>query len=315
MNQTLQAGQKTVRSAIVKAVDTGAKTIDAYVSTYDWDRMEERFAKGAWSLDTFKANPVVLWAHDQSLPPIAKSILLDEDESGLFSRAKFDDQDEFAMKIFGLYERGFLNAFSVGFIPKDYRMEMMGGAQPERKGLVFTAAELLEYSAVPVPANPGALVARELADLACKALGERSIVRLTAAGLERCLVAPGLADDQAWLARAVKDLQGSFEEEIAKARAAAAPAAPGLEDALKQVTTLARTVKGSRVGKGQLALLKTAGDVFHEIILENSEGVSPEEFNRIKALVDELGETVKRMHPDFADAARKALIQVREASA
>jgi hypothetical protein len=54
----------------------------------------------------------------------------------------------------GLYDTGFMNAFSVGFIPKDYTHDSEGN-------LVFTEADLMEVSAVPVPANAFATMRRQ----------------------------------------------------------------------------------------------------------------------------------------------------------
>jgi len=63
---------------------------------------------------------------------------------------------EFANEIFELYKDGFMNAFSVGFIPVDSEpMEKDSDSVWGAKR--FLKWELLEYSAVPVPANPEAL--------------------------------------------------------------------------------------------------------------------------------------------------------------
>ena len=56
---------------------------------------------------------------------------------------------------FEMYKQGFLNAFSIGFIPKEYTDRNNADGSTTR---VFTKSELLEISAVPVPANPNALV-------------------------------------------------------------------------------------------------------------------------------------------------------------
>jgi len=113
---------------------------------------------------------VVLWAHTYDQPPIGKAEVIKETDNGLETRMQFDSESEFAMKIFSLYQRGFLNTFSVGFNPTKRILETIDGT--EEKGIVWTEAELLEYSAVPVPANPGAMVAREDAEALIKTLGD-----------------------------------------------------------------------------------------------------------------------------------------------
>ena len=114
---------KKIKASYVKSIDAEKKTIQAYVSTYEWDRTEERFIRGAWDLENFKKNPVVLWGHNMHEVPIGKNIELLEDDKGLLATTQFDDKSEKAMAIFSLYERGFLNAFSVGFIRKNLVME------------------------------------------------------------------------------------------------------------------------------------------------------------------------------------------------
>ena len=73
--------------------------------------------------------------------------------------------------------------------------DMPKEGQEKRKGLVWTEAELLEYSAVSVPANPGALVSRDVASLARKALGENSIAMVKAFGAEQFLAMPQKHED------------------------------------------------------------------------------------------------------------------------
>ena len=57
---------------------------------------------------------------------------------------------------FQLYAEGFLHAVSVGFRPLDWRW---AAGEERADGIDFQRQELLEFSCVPVPANPEALVA------------------------------------------------------------------------------------------------------------------------------------------------------------
>jgi HK97 family phage prohead protease len=93
-----------------------------------------------------------LWAHDYQSPPIGKAIWIRRDDGGIISKVKFANT-EFAQEIFQLYKDGFLKAFSVGFMPKETE-DGDGEKKPRR---IYKKWELLEYSAVPVPANPEAL--------------------------------------------------------------------------------------------------------------------------------------------------------------
>lgn len=150
--------RRTFVGAAVKGIDAEKRQIRAYASTKAWDRYGERFEADAFKegLDNFKKNPVILFAHDYSQAPIGKAIGYEFDANGLILTMQFADTEE-AKKVFSLYEGGFMSAFSVGFRPLEYRFEERVAGSGEM-GAVFVKAELLENSAVPVPANPEAVV-------------------------------------------------------------------------------------------------------------------------------------------------------------
>lgn len=263
--------QKKSKLAYAKSVDSGKKTVTAYVSTYEWDRTQERFAPGAWDLENYKKNPIVLWGHDGSNPPIGRAIDIREDELGLLAVAEFDTESERGAEIFGLFERGFLNAFSVGFIPKAHMMEPM--EDQATKGVVWTEAELLEFSAVSIPANPGAVIGRDVAEMAIKCLGAGSVSKS--------------AEGDTYVVNPVE-------------MAAAAGPAAKLEASLSQLITLARVVKGQPLDQSKLALIGTATAVLNEIVAEH-DVVAPDDLGKLHNVVKELGEVVRGIHPD-ADA-------------
>jgi HK97 family phage prohead protease len=101
----------------------------------------------------------VLWAHDQSQPPVAKALSrsLKVDGKKLIATAQFmpADVSEFSYMIFQMYKLGFMNATSVGFRPLEWSF-----AEDDKRpyGVNFTKQELLEFSCVPVPANADALM-------------------------------------------------------------------------------------------------------------------------------------------------------------
>ena len=143
---------KRVFISELKGIDEKEGTLTAYVSTDTRDRMDEVLDPQGLDMTNYKKNPVVLWAHDYSLPPIGKALWVKRDGVGIISKVKFAST-AFAQEIFQLYKEGFLKAFSVGFIPKEEE-EGDGEKTPRR---TFKKWEMLEYSAVPVPANPDAL--------------------------------------------------------------------------------------------------------------------------------------------------------------
>jgi len=150
---------KTIRkvfNGIIKDINIADRTLTALVSTDAQDRMDDVLEPKGADLKNFKKNPVVLWAHDYSAPPIAKALWIKKSGDGLLSKMKFAST-EFAQEIFDLYKDGFLNAFSVGFIPKESEPVDIKNETDVFGGKRFVKWELLEYSAVPVPANPEAL--------------------------------------------------------------------------------------------------------------------------------------------------------------
>ncbi len=143
---------KRVFNSEIKGVDVAERTLTAYVSTNARDRMDEVLDPEGVDLTKFKKNPIVLFAHDYGSPPIAKALWIKKDGDGILSKMQFATTER-AEEIFSLYKDGFMKAFSVGFIPKEYT-DGDGNKSPRR---TYNKWELLEYSAVPVPANPEAL--------------------------------------------------------------------------------------------------------------------------------------------------------------
>ena len=120
------------------------------------DRDGERIAPDGWDFTNFERNPVLLWAHDYRSEPIGKVLEIRQEGKRIIFKPQFAiNISDKAKKIFEMYKTGFLNAFSVGFQPKEWHMDQSENGQTVR---VFDKTELLEISAVPVPANPNAVV-------------------------------------------------------------------------------------------------------------------------------------------------------------
>jgi hypothetical protein len=143
-----------------RKIDEASRQITFTISTAGRDRDGDIISQEGWDLKNYIENPVVLWAHDGSQPPIARALPESVKVIGgrLMATAKFATKDEypFADTIFQLYKGGYLNATSVGFAPTE--MELIEGETPGEVGFKFLKQTLLEYSAVPIPSNPEALV-------------------------------------------------------------------------------------------------------------------------------------------------------------
>ena len=146
-----------LKGIIEKASD--AKTYSVLASTSAIDRQGDSIDQAGWDVSDFKKNPVVLWAHNYSLPPIAKGVGINpNDTRGMVLDFQFADTP-FAQEIKSLVDGGFLSASSVGFMPM------------ERNGNIITKSVLLEVSLVPVPANQEALM------LAVKGFADKGIAQ------------------------------------------------------------------------------------------------------------------------------------------
>ena len=135
-------------------VNTGDQLMVFVASEESEDRLGDVIASDGWQLDNYKSNPVFLWMHDQHTPPIGSIGKVWTDVKQLLASPRWDDEDDFAKLIHGKYQRGFLKAVSVGFRAQEFEEREASGG---RGGLHFKKQELVEISAVPVPAHPRAL--------------------------------------------------------------------------------------------------------------------------------------------------------------
>lgn len=126
-------------------------TIRAAVASED--RKGDVIDANGWELDGYRKNPVFLWAHDRSRPPIGKSHRIWVEDGVLYAVIEFASTN-FASEIAGLYRGGFMRGVSVGFLPLETEFRQ---ASNGRRGYLYRRQELLEISAVPVPMHADAL--------------------------------------------------------------------------------------------------------------------------------------------------------------
>ena len=141
-------------------VDTDERTLTAVISTGTVDRDGEVLLPGGAGLEPFLKNPVVLWAHDYSSPPIGKAQWIKKGRGRLTAKVEFAETEQ-AEEVYQLYKGGFLKAFSVGLIGKNSHAptpdEIKKKPEWAEARRIIDQWELLEFSAVPVPANAEAL--------------------------------------------------------------------------------------------------------------------------------------------------------------
>ena len=145
----------------LRSVDEKARTIEFVASTEAPDRYKDVLRVSGWQTKNYMKNPVVLWAHQSDQPPIGKtlSIRTEAAPAALVQVVEFATKETsaFADQVFQLYRQKFLNAVSVGFRPLEPPEMIMDETGSWTGGFEFTSMELLELSAVPIPANPQAI--------------------------------------------------------------------------------------------------------------------------------------------------------------
>ena len=137
-------------------IDPAKMLIRSVISTIDADRSGDVVVpSGLRNVEEYMLNPVVLWAHNRSsVPPIGTCEWLDVQPSRVVAETKFAQNVPFAEDVFKLYEQGILRGWSIGFVPrKSAKRQLKDG----RLGVRIEEWDLFEYSAVPIPENPGAL--------------------------------------------------------------------------------------------------------------------------------------------------------------
>ncbi len=148
---------KKFLKGLVENVNEKDGTLSVAVATdTSVDRDGEIVDPAGLDLTNFLKNPVLLYAHDYRSDPIGKVISITRDGSRILFTPEFAiGISERAKQYFELCKQGFLNAFSIGFIPKEWSDRQNPDGSSNR---IFTKSELLEISLVPVPANPNALI-------------------------------------------------------------------------------------------------------------------------------------------------------------
>lgn len=142
--------RKTFDSALVKEADD--QSLIVTISTSSPDRSHDIVSPDGVDLTSYKKNPVVALNHNYQGLPIAKTEQIEVKEDRIMAKVVFPKRGVYPLAdtVHDLYKDGFMNAWSIGFIPKEFEPNENGGKN-------FTKWELLEYSAVLVPDNPEAL--------------------------------------------------------------------------------------------------------------------------------------------------------------
>lgn len=149
----------------------GDDEIIALITTDRLDRDREVIVPSGINLDEYNKNRVVMYGHAKGTPqegaagkPVGKALWIrpSSDGRGLCARIKFDMKRAFAAETCGQIKDGFLNAFSITFLPIEFGppTEAEIKKRPDWKGAktIYRRSVLLEPSVVVFPANVDATV-------------------------------------------------------------------------------------------------------------------------------------------------------------
>ena len=135
--------------------ERAAGPVTFVLSTDEVDRHGDVVSADGWRLEAYRENPVLLWAHDYRHPAIGRAASVWVEPHRLLAKIEFAPS-VFAQGVASLYAAGFQWGVSVGFRPIRWE-ERRDSRTGVLVGLRYLEQELLEVSAVPVPANRSAL--------------------------------------------------------------------------------------------------------------------------------------------------------------
>jgi hypothetical protein len=158
------------------------------------DRYQDRVSPQGWQLDSYNANPVILYNHDEfagslvgaPLLPIGKGHAYIEGDA-LFVDVEFDQGDEFAKKVESKVAGGFLNAVSVRYLMTKFAENELGGYDSHEQ-------DLLEISVVTIPGNQRAVRVMKSIEKDVEAVVRRVVAEVMRAKAEEKPAAPSVEE-------------------------------------------------------------------------------------------------------------------------
>ena len=142
---------------IVQRAAVSANRRSVTIAANNRARATPELELGGLQFDNYRRNPVVMWAHDavgrspSGGLPIGRTLSIGRaTDGGIVAEFEFLDDDPFAQRIRNAWDKGFLQAASISWLPLESRPAANGGLRDIR-------SELLEWSIVSVPADPDAL--------------------------------------------------------------------------------------------------------------------------------------------------------------
>lgn len=154
----ISAGQQIFKrfdDTEVRIADAEKRIVRFTITTSDVDREGDIILTSGIDTANFEKNPVVLFGHNYKDLPVGRCVGMEKLANRIVASVEFatEDMNPKAEQVYRMVRAGFLKATSIGFQPLEWE------PTPSGKGIVFTRCELLEFSVVPIPAQPQALIA------------------------------------------------------------------------------------------------------------------------------------------------------------
>lgn len=155
-----EAGEKvklTLAFDSASTKDLGDGVLEAVITTSSVDRHRENIITTGIDTKNYMDNPVVLYGHDYEGLPIGKTLKLTEMKNKIKARFQLAvDIFPFAKTVYDMITNGYINAVSIGGVVRQWSDDYM----------TIEEMEMVEFSVVPIPANPEALITSRSLELA-----------------------------------------------------------------------------------------------------------------------------------------------------
>ena len=195
---------RAVRSAYMDIVERKALDDNLYrvtIAANEKIRQPPKLDFSGLATENYAKNPVVMWAHDVAGRsesgglPIGRTVKLSKVANGMVvADFEFLDDDPFAQRVKNAWDKGFLRAASISWLPVE--------GEPSDEGRWRdTRSELLEWSIVAVPADPDALRAahrRMMEDYLTGAATEEAVNRSGDGDVDLIAGAREMPSDSEW---------------------------------------------------------------------------------------------------------------------
>lgn len=182
MTQRLKEGEQGwfERLLGVKSVNVEERSIVHTITDTTIDRAQEIVDPNGVDKRNYEKNPVVLFGHNyramgDQIPIIGRAAWVKQEGESLIAKTMFSDATQLSRDAWALAQAGLMPAASIGFLPtgielaaledvKDLNPSNRGDFDSKAQVFIYRKWELLEYSLVPIPANPNAVERRALSE-------------------------------------------------------------------------------------------------------------------------------------------------------